>query len=72
MAWGYEACFIIEHDDTLKRKIDCKGYWYEYIKCLELTDEKFLHYVKTDEFIRTKKAKSISSSNNKSIGNRKL
>ncbi len=28
MAWGYEACFIIEHDDTLKRKIDCKDCVY--------------------------------------------
>ncbi|SKB84231.1 hypothetical protein SAMN06296386_106146 [Lachnospiraceae bacterium] len=24
MAWGYEASFTIEHDDTLKRKICCK------------------------------------------------
>lgn len=28
MAWGYEACFIIEHDETLKRKIDCKDCVY--------------------------------------------
>jgi hypothetical protein len=50
-----------------KRKIDCKGYWYEYIKCLELTDENFLHYVKTGEFIKTKKVKSISSRGNKTL-----
>ena len=24
LAWGYEKCFIIEHDNTLKRRIDCK------------------------------------------------
>lgn len=24
MAWGYEKCFTIEHDNTLKRRIDCK------------------------------------------------
>lgn len=28
MAWGYEACFTIEHDDTLKRRIDCKDCEY--------------------------------------------
>lgn len=24
MAWGYEKSFTIEHDNTLKRRIDCK------------------------------------------------
>lgn len=24
LAWGYEKCFVIEHDNTLKRRIDCK------------------------------------------------
>ena len=24
MAWGYERGFVIEHDDTIKRRIDCK------------------------------------------------
>lgn len=24
MAWGYEKCFTIEHDNTSKRRIDCK------------------------------------------------
>lgn len=28
MAWGYEKCFIIEHDNTLKRHIDCKDCIY--------------------------------------------
>ena len=28
MAWGYEASFIIEHDETLKRKISCKDCVY--------------------------------------------
>ena len=28
MAWGYEKCFVIEHDNTLKRRIDCKDCCY--------------------------------------------
>lgn len=24
MAWGYSRGFVIEHDNTVKRKIDCK------------------------------------------------
>ena len=28
MAWGYEKCFTIEHDTTLKRRIDCKDCIY--------------------------------------------
>lgn len=28
MAWGYEKCFTIEHDNTLKHKIDCKDCIY--------------------------------------------
>ncbi|MBP3506123.1 MAG: hypothetical protein J6K43_06940 [Lachnospiraceae bacterium] len=28
MAWGYERGFIIEYDDTLKKRIDCKSCWY--------------------------------------------
>lgn len=28
MAWGYEASFTIEHDNTLKRKISCKDCLY--------------------------------------------
>lgn len=28
MAWGYEAHFTVEHDNTLKRKIDCKDCVY--------------------------------------------
>ena len=28
MAWGYEATFTVEHDNTLKRKIDCKDCLY--------------------------------------------
>ena len=28
MAWGYERGFIIEHDNTVKRKIDCKDYMH--------------------------------------------
>lgn len=28
MAWGYEKCFTIEHDNTLKRHIDCKDCCY--------------------------------------------
>lgn len=28
MAWGYEKCFIVEHDNTLKRRIDCKDCIY--------------------------------------------
>lgn len=28
MAWGYEKCFTIEHDNTLKRRIDCKDCCY--------------------------------------------
>ena len=28
MAWGYEKCFMIEHDNTLKRRIDCKDCIY--------------------------------------------
>lgn len=28
MAWGYGKCFTIEHDNTLKRRIDCKDCIY--------------------------------------------
>lgn len=28
MAWGYEAHFIVEHDDTLKKRISCKDCLY--------------------------------------------
>ena len=28
MAWGYEKCFVIEHDNTVKRRIDCKDCCY--------------------------------------------
>lgn len=28
MAWGYEKCFTIEHDNTLKCRIDCKDCIY--------------------------------------------
>lgn len=28
MAWGYEKCFTIEYDNTLKRRIDCKDCIY--------------------------------------------
>lgn len=28
MAWGYERSFTIEHDNTLKRRIDCKDCIY--------------------------------------------
>ena len=28
MAWGYEKCFTIEHDNTLKRRINCKDCIY--------------------------------------------
>ena len=28
MAWGYEKCFTIEHDTTLKHRIDCKDCIY--------------------------------------------
>ena len=28
MAWGYEKGFIIEHDDTLKKRVDCKSCVY--------------------------------------------
>ena len=28
MAWGYERGFVIEHDDTLKKRIDCKSCCY--------------------------------------------
>lgn len=28
MAWGYEKCFTIEHDPTVKKKIDCKDCIY--------------------------------------------
>lgn len=28
MAWGYERGFVIEHDDTLKKRIDCKACCY--------------------------------------------
>lgn len=28
MAWGYEKCFTIEHDTTVKKKIDCKDCVY--------------------------------------------
>lgn len=28
MAWRYEKCFTIEHDNTLKRRIDCKDCIY--------------------------------------------
>lgn len=28
MAWGYEKCFTIEHDNTLKRRIDCRDCIY--------------------------------------------
>ncbi len=28
MAWGYERGFVIEHDNTLKRRIDCKSCLY--------------------------------------------
>ena len=28
MAWGYEKCFTIEHDNTIKRRIDCKDCIY--------------------------------------------
>lgn len=31
MAWGYERGFVIEHDDTLKKRIDCKS-CYHYDK----------------------------------------
>ena len=24
MAWGYARGFVIEHDNTVKRRIDCK------------------------------------------------
>lgn len=30
MAWGYEKSFTIEHDDTVRKRIDCKDcYYYE-------------------------------------------
>ena len=32
-----------------ERKIPCKKYWDEYLKCLKMSDAKFLHYVKTGE-----------------------
>lgn len=32
-----------------KRKIPCKQYWDEYIKCLKMSDEQFLQYVKISE-----------------------
>lgn len=35
MAWGFEKGFVIEYDDTLKKRIDCKS-------CL--------YYDKTDKF----------------------
>ena len=28
MAWGYERGFVVEHDPTVKRKIDCKSCVY--------------------------------------------
>ena len=28
MAWGYERGFVIEHDDTQKKRIDCKSCCY--------------------------------------------
>ena len=28
MAWGYARGFVIEHDNTVKRKIDCKDCEY--------------------------------------------
>jgi hypothetical protein len=28
MAWGYEASFTVEHDNTVKRRIDCKDCEY--------------------------------------------
>lgn len=28
MAWGYERCFTVEHDNTVKRRIDCKDCSY--------------------------------------------
>lgn len=28
MVWGYEKSFTIEHDNTLKRRIDCKDCIY--------------------------------------------
>ena len=28
MAWGYERGFVIEHNDTLKKRIDCKSCCY--------------------------------------------
>lgn len=30
-------------------RIPCKEYWDEYLKCLKMSDAKFLHYVKTSE-----------------------
>ena len=32
-----------------ERKIPCKEYWDEYMKCLKMSDAQFLHYVKTGE-----------------------
>lgn len=30
LAWGYEIVFTIEHDNTLKTRIDCRDcYYYE-------------------------------------------
>ena len=28
MAWGYEKSFTIEHDNTLKKRIDCRDCSY--------------------------------------------
>ena len=41
--------FDLNQGGKYERKIPCKEYWDEYIKCLKMSDAQFLHYVKTGE-----------------------
>ena len=38
-----------QKEGKTKEEIPCKEYWDEYLKCLKMDDEQFLHYVKTGE-----------------------
>lgn len=41
--------FDLDQNRKYERKIPCKMYWDEYIKCLKMDKEKFLKYVMSEE-----------------------
>ena len=42
---GFDPC----QGGKYETKIPCKKYWDEYLKCLKLSDEEFLNYIKIEE-----------------------